>query len=335
MLVALPFLAASAQLPSIEGILKNVSDIDVYYTQASLSPRSPEISTSSSGLRGFGFELLFPAGARAESCANKQQHRHRRNSPCAPTGVLDSTAATTRAETGATVSSARAALDSCRRAAGLPPNSALLHIPPAGAPKDTVTTPTELTIVVTRDTTNVTAAQLTCKMTFQVRDHPALQDTTMTIEVGLGYGQLAGFRGTGTLDLRGSVRELPTISVYATWQHALFGHLYPYLAVRTGLLVLQSVRAFEDSTAGFTNVYSLAGSAFQLGGVGGVAFPISRGAQTYFFAECYYMHRRFSSVEWASPGKGIPVAAPRTLNLSGFGLTAGLQIPLGLLKPNS
>jgi hypothetical protein len=208
-------------------------------------------------------------------------------------------------------------------------------VPKTGGPKDTVTSPTELTIVATASGGDSTRAQITCKMTIQVREHPAFRDTTLKIEVGLGYGQLSGFRGRGTLDLRGSVRELPTLSLYATWQHPVLMRLYPYLGARTGLLVLQSVRAFEDSTAGFTNVYALSGSTFQLGGLGGVAFALSDRAQTYFFLEAYYMNRQFSSIEWTGPGKGIPVSAPRALNLSGAGLTLGIQVPLGVLKPNT
>jgi hypothetical protein len=319
--------AAGAQLPSLEGLLKSFSDVSVYYTQAGLARNTPEVKTDKKGLTGFGFELLLTAGARAKDCPapGSAPHRHRDHDPCAPKSSGGAVAVG-----GAHSWVGSAALDKCVDAAGLPRDAS----GSTTGTKDTSVAPTGITIAVKQQpvTGTATESQLTCTMSVEITQPPKKADTTLTIEIGLGYGQFSGFRSkVPDIDLRGAVREFPALSVYGNWEHPIAKVLYPYLGIRTGLVLLQSVRAYVPGSDDLANFYTMGGSSFQLGGVAGTAFRLSGRTNTYLFVEGYYDARTFQSVEWGGgDGKSIPVAAPRRLDLSAWGGTVGLQFPLGL-----
>lgn len=140
-------------------------------------------------------------------------------------------------------------------------------------------------------------------------------DTMWLFELGIGYGQLAGFdHADEDVELTGAVRELPAVSFYAT--HNPSG---AYFGVRSGLLQTSSLNIhLNDGT-------TIAGTAqtFQLGGAIGYGVDIG---PMFPFVEAGYMLRHFPGLEWRAPT--IPPQVPRTLTLSGWQVLVGMQVGL-------
>lgn len=164
-------------------------------------------------------------------------------------------------------------------------------------------------------------------------EYAQARDTTWLFEFGLGYNQVSGFgAGDPKLELRGSVREIPMISVYATDERpwGWFG-LSRYLGVRSGLLQLHDIHVFADTavasaaTPVSSNEYSAAGSAFLAGIAGGLVKELG---PWNIITELAYSWRNFSSIDWNAGGKPIPKNLPHGLNLSGFSATVGVQIAI-------
>jgi hypothetical protein len=136
-----------------------------------------------------------------------------------------------------------------------------------------------------------------------------------TFELAIGYGQLTGFQSAEPeLDLRGSVRELPAVTIYGS--HAASAL---YFGLRTGLIETHALRLYD----GDGNVAQGSGQAFQLGAALGWAPEL---LNVFPFLEAAWTARSFPSIEWE--GDVIPPGAPRDLRLSGWALSAGLQVPL-------
>ena len=167
---------------------------------------------------------------------------------------------------------------------------------------------------------DVTVGNVTYKDSLKITKFEPV-DTLWYYELAIGFSQKGGFAGRiPNNDIFVSVRELPSVSFYASYQPSLLG-LSPYLGVRTGLVSLVSGRAYTD-----TVVYTFGGDAFQLGPVLGLVRDL--GPLT-FFTEGAYLWRSLNSVEWAVPSKGgIPSSFPRTIDLSGWTFAAGLQFEL-------
>ena len=151
-------------------------------------------------------------------------------------------------------------------------------------------------------------------------------------EVALGYSQYEGFESTsGTQELRGLVRELPSVSFYGTYvdenYKGRFARLSPYFGVRTGLIQLSNT-SIVDRIAGDTLVnYSASASTFQFGVVGGMVYRI--GDRVNAFAEYAQMLRRFPNVQWAAAGTNKTRSDfPRGISFSGPALAVGVQFTL-------
>lgn len=137
-----------------------------------------------------------------------------------------------------------------------------------------------------------------------------------SIELGLGYGQLTGFvADEASLDLRGSLRSFPTVSVYVS---TASGRLRPYGSLHSGLLDFWHMQAYDPEG----RQYTLSGSIFEAG--------ISGGAWVLpgLFAELSYRFRRFPGVTWGLPSgvPALPAEWPRSLDFSGLVLNVGLQV---------
>lgn len=164
-------------------------------------------------------------------------------------------------------------------------------------------------------------------------DPPARRDTSWVFELAIGYAQSSGFRSSrDSVDLKGAVRELPMVTVYAT--HHWIGHPgapKPYVGLRSGLLQLHDARAYIKRPAPDTTtakVYSAAASTFQAGVVGGFVATIP-GLQGGIFAEGAYTWRIFPSIEWSlGEGGTLPVSLPRKLRMNGPSMSFGFQIPV-------
>lgn len=137
------------------------------------------------------------------------------------------------------------------------------------------------------------------------------------LELAFGADYLTGFVAKErTLDLRGSLRGLPTLSAYATppLQWGAFG---PYLGLNVGFVQLWNVQGYDPDGA----QYDLDGDTFQFGLAAGIYHDSG------FFLEGAYRNRNFRSIRWGLPGgvDAVPARWPRSLDLSAFLINFGFQ----------
>lgn len=203
--------------------------------------------------------------------------------------------------------------DWCPRPVGEPPTPAT----PLGA--DTLLNWVERQVV-TRDagtdTTDIYEVQVV-----QRRAPPMPVDTVWEFEMGLGYGQLLGFEeNDAAVDLRGSVRELPAVSLYAV--------NYPsraYLGLRSGFLKVHGLQAISEGADGEdASVFKGKADSFLLGAAVGTWFDVSA---VSLLLEASYAVRTFPSIEWS--GSSLPAELPRKLSLNSWMIGTGIQIPIG------
>lgn len=146
------------------------------------------------------------------------------------------------------------------------------------------------------------------------------------LELGLSTSFLRGFTAAeSSLDLRGALRILPLVSVYATKRDLLgWDGLNPYVGVNAGLSTLWNAQAYDADG----RPYALAGEAFEYGLTAGafINLPPARG----LFVEGSYRVRRYPSLMWTLPeGETVlPPGWPPALDVSGWLLTAGWQFKL-------
>lgn len=146
-------------------------------------------------------------------------------------------------------------------------------------------------------------------------------------EFSAGYGQSQRFRSTTEgLDLRGTVREIPAVSIYSTYQAR--SNIQPYIGVRTGIIRLQNMQIAETVRADTVLTYVAAAEALQLGGLGGIS--VSLFGPLLMNADVSYHYRRFPSVQWGN-GSGVryPTRYPRELDFSGWSYSVGTQLRVG------
>lgn len=141
-------------------------------------------------------------------------------------------------------------------------------------------------------------------------------DILWTLEVGIGYGQVQGLELSGTsLDLNAMIRTLPSITLYMSYEP--WG---TYLGLRTGFLRTYALQVID----GDGTVYPGKAEAFMMGGLVGYAIGLG---PTYLFTEAGYTARSFPSVEWSAQ-EPLPAGVPRDLDVSGWGISMGLQFPV-------
>lgn len=139
------------------------------------------------------------------------------------------------------------------------------------------------------------------------------------VEFGLGASFLRGYGAVEpSLDLRTSIRAIPTVTVYLSPQAAL-GPLSGYVGMSLGLVELWNAQAYEaDGTP-----WNLAGATFEYGASAGAYLQVADGFA--LFAEAGYRNRRFGSLRWDGDG-ALPAGWPRSLDLSGSYLQYGVQL---------
>jgi hypothetical protein len=159
--------------------------------------------------------------------------------------------------------------------------------------------------------------------TYHVRPVEARAPTERiwTFELGLGYGQTSGFSSrVDTLDLRGSVRDLPTVSLYASYERT-----GTYLGLRSGFMRTQSLIGYlPEGRPWFGDADS-----FMTGVALGQVIDL---LNLSIFVEAGYAARPFPSVRWSGGAMymgPIPDALPRQLSLHGWTLGGGVQFSLG------
>lgn len=135
------------------------------------------------------------------------------------------------------------------------------------------------------------------------------------LEMGLGYGQLQGYElDDPSLDMNVSVRDLPSVTLYASYEP--WGN---YFGLRTGFMKTQALQVRDADAQNFTG----SGEAFLFGGLTGYAVSV---ADLWVFTEVAYTVRNFPSVEWRG-APTLPAGLPRELNMSGWSVSVGLQFP--------
>lgn len=151
-------------------------------------------------------------------------------------------------------------------------------------------------------------------------DLPEVLDTDF--ELGLGTSYVRGFEAAEpSLDLRASIRTLPSISVYASGFGGMEqGTINPYVGVSFGVADLWNARGY--TAAG--EVYPVGSETFELGVTGGffVEAPLVRG----LFVEGGYRVRNFESLTWETAV--LPDGWPRSIDASTWFVNAGWQFRL-------
>lgn len=142
----------------------------------------------------------------------------------------------------------------------------------------------------------------------------------MRYELGLGASYLRGYQSTHPdLDLRASLRALPTISIYATREG---GAVSAYAGGTFGLIELWNAQAYGPSG----QPWDLEARTFELGGTLGFYLETLLPG---LFAEAGYRFRDFHSVKWASTNdEDLPADWPRSLDFSGPVISLGWQLQL-------
>lgn len=144
--------------------------------------------------------------------------------------------------------------------------------------------------------------------------------TIWTFEMGIGYGQTVGFEsGDPSLDMRGQVRDLPSASIYASYEP-----LGGYFGLRSGFMRLQGLQVYDQADA----VYAGEAESFLLAALVGHSVEV---VGITIFVEAAYTVRSFPSVEWRSVDRSTPLnpALPRKLSLSGWTVGTGVQFGIG------
>jgi hypothetical protein len=154
------------------------------------------------------------------------------------------------------------------------------------------------------------------------REEPQADERLFDFDLGIGYGQMDGLRSDGPFELHGSVRELPSVSAYATAR--LSDWLGIYGGVRTGIITLQDAQLYVIDDAS-TALFTLSSTSFEFGAPLGI--DLKAAGDIHLTVEAAYMRRIFNSLSY-DPSTGFPAGFPRSLNLSGLSWSVGVQFPL-------
>lgn len=137
-----------------------------------------------------------------------------------------------------------------------------------------------------------------------------------SVELGIGYGQVTGFElADPTLQLRGSIRDLPSATVYASYEP-----WSTYFGIRTGFMRTKGMQVFDFDTR---KTVTGEAEAFIAGALAGYAWNLG---QFWFFTEGAYTIRHFPSVVWQ--GDTLEEGMPTDLQASGWSVSVGIQFPI-------
>ena len=151
------------------------------------------------------------------------------------------------------------------------------------------------------------------------------------VELAVGWSQFSGFKSTDpSFELKGSVREVPSLSVYGSLSSddttSILNRAGPYVGIRSGLIQLQNVQLLRPISADTVQVYGGSAQTFQLGLVAGLAVEVIDSVN--LFIENAWQMRKFSSVQWSNGSNTIRPEFPTQLDFSGKTLTIGVQLTL-------
>lgn len=144
----------------------------------------------------------------------------------------------------------------------------------------------------------------------------------MSYELGLGASYLRGYQAVEpSLDLRASLRALPTVSLYTTWEREPVSR---YLGLGFGLVELWNAQAYGESGQPWT----VEANTFEVVLSGGLYLETTFAEG--LFVEGGYRFRNFHSVTWtpSDEDEELPAEWPRSLDFSGPFLSLGWQLQL-------
>jgi hypothetical protein len=145
--------------------------------------------------------------------------------------------------------------------------------------------------------------------------HPAPSVPVWAFEIGVGYGQTAGYEtNLPGLRLAGGIRDLPAISLYAS-----FVPTGSYIAARSGYMRFHGLQLFDDQGETWTGD----AESFMAGGAIGQVMTL---LNIDFFAEAGYSARSFPSVRWSGPTRGD---LPRSISAHNWSIGVGMQFGIG------
>ena len=145
------------------------------------------------------------------------------------------------------------------------------------------------------------------------------------LDFAIGYGQLNGVKKDQPYELRGYVRELPSVSLYVTrWVDQW---LVVYTGARTGVITLQDGQVFVPEGAN-VKIFNVSATSFEVGLAFGLVVPIGQSddAPSLTF-ELSPMCRNFNSLV-PVPNTGTPKDLPHQMDLSGANFTIGLMFDI-------
>jgi hypothetical protein len=145
------------------------------------------------------------------------------------------------------------------------------------------------------------------------------EDPSLLLELAIGYTQLAGYRG-GDVNLRGSIEELPSLTLYATLSNGWW--LDVYGGLRSGLTQVKGLRAVSDDV-----VFHGEGSTIQFGLVGPALVFAKPHGNWELFIEPAWTFRKFDTLKWSEGTP--PEVLLGGLDFSSFTLSIGGQFEVG------
>lgn len=307
--------AAAIGLGGIDNLLSRVESINIYYggnadRRSAESGATPRLGWA----KDYGLEFLIhlsefgpPTGAQRRRDAERDRRRVR---------ALDSLriVRATRLEAAGRLSDA--ARDSIHRR--FTTDSARIAMDGEQPFVPTTITVRKHLNVVGKDTVLVSVdSELV-----GTRKPPEPGERLIDFDLGIGYGQMDGLTTGGPFELHGSVRELPSLSGYATAR--LTDRVGVYAGVRTGVITLQDAQMYV-ADGGTTSLFTLSATSFEFGAPLGLDLTVA--GDLHVTLEAEYMRRIFNSLS-TDPPTGLPANFPRMLDLSGLSWSLGVQLPL-------
>lgn len=308
--------AAEIGLGGIDNLLGRVESINIYYG-GSFGRRSDAsaLTPRPTWAKDYGLEFLLHIGEFGPRSA--AQRRHDAEADRRRQRALDSLriVRTTRLETAGRLTAAardsierRFAADSARIAAGA----------------DQPLVPTSVTVKKHVQITGKDTALVSVDSEFVVsRQPPEPEERLIDFDLGVGYGQMDGLASAGPYELHGSVRELPSVSAYATVR--VTDRIGIYAGVRTGVITLQDAQVYVADDETTTSLFTLSSTSFEFGAPLGLDLQLA--GDLHVTAEAAYMRRIFNSLSY-DPPSGFPSNFPRALDLSGLSWSVGIQVPI-------
>jgi hypothetical protein len=308
--------AAAIGLGGIDNLLGRVESINIYYggnadRRSAESGATPRLGWA----KDYGLEFLIhlsefgpPTGAQRRRDAERDRRRER---------ALDSlrVARATRLEAASRLSDA--ARDSIHRrfvadSARIATDGAQPFVPTSITVKKHLNVIGKDTVLVSVDSELV-----------GTRKPLEPEERLIDFDLGIGYGQMDGLTTGGPFELHGSVRELPSLSAYATAR--LTDRVGIYAGVRTGVITLQDAQMYVTDDGGTTSLFTLSATSFEFGAPLGLDLTVA--GDLHVTVEAEYMRRIFNSLS-TDPPTGFPANFPRMLDLSGLSWSLGVQLPL-------